>query len=161
MSARPPIRPRTRCTRLLLLRAAVSPATTTDGTSFITALVNAGIMPGIKVDLGAKPLAGHAGVRLDDHHVGAGGVQCSDERLVAAVGAGNSAGDVAAGELRLSWTYSDNVHDEATITQENVEPRPGSLAMTRRPWCRLSTCLTIESPRPVPPDSRERLDDTR
>ncbi|MGH3842539.1 MAG: non-ribosomal peptide synthase/polyketide synthase, partial [Pseudonocardiaceae bacterium] len=26
-------------------------------------------------------------------------------------------GVIAAGELRLSWTYSDNVHDEATITQ--------------------------------------------
>ena len=50
---------------------------------------------------------------------------------------------------------------EASITQEKVEPRPGSLSITRRPWCRFSTCLTMDRPRPVPPDSRERLDDTR
>ena len=34
---------------------------TTDGEAFATVLVNAGIVPGIKVDLGAKPLAGHPG----------------------------------------------------------------------------------------------------
>jgi fructose-bisphosphate aldolase class I len=33
----------------------------TDGTSFIQVLADAGIIPGIKVDLGAKPLAGHPG----------------------------------------------------------------------------------------------------
>ncbi|MDQ2666702.1 MAG: fructose-bisphosphate aldolase class I [Gemmatimonadota bacterium] len=39
---------------------------TTDGTSFITVLANAGIMPGIKVDLGAKPLAGHPGETITE-----------------------------------------------------------------------------------------------
>src|SRR5579872_5223744 len=32
--------------------------TTTDGIPFVKVLVDAGIMPGIKVDIGAKPLAG-------------------------------------------------------------------------------------------------------
>ncbi len=35
--------------------------TTRDGTSFVKRLVDAGIIPGIKVDLGAKDLAGHPG----------------------------------------------------------------------------------------------------
>ncbi|CAN5862904.1 fructose-bisphosphate aldolase class I [soil metagenome] len=39
---------------------------TTDGTPFITVLADAGIMPGIKVDLGAKPLAGHPGERITE-----------------------------------------------------------------------------------------------
>lgn len=34
---------------------------TTDGTPIITVLIDAGIIPGIKVDLGAKELAGHPG----------------------------------------------------------------------------------------------------
>ncbi|MEO8564144.1 MAG: class I fructose-bisphosphate aldolase [bacterium] len=39
---------------------------TTDGTPFITVLANAGIVPGIKVDLGAKPLAAHPGERITE-----------------------------------------------------------------------------------------------
>jgi fructose-bisphosphate aldolase class I len=35
--------------------------TTRDGTSFVKLLLDAGIIPGIKVDLGAKDLAGHPG----------------------------------------------------------------------------------------------------
>ena len=34
---------------------------TSDGVPFLTVLVDAGIVPGIKVDLGTKPLAGHPG----------------------------------------------------------------------------------------------------
>ena len=45
--------------------------------------------------------------------------------------------------------------------QANSLPRPTSLWISRRAWCRPSTCLAIASPSPVPPDSRERLVDTR
>src|SRR5690606_8073056 len=45
--------------------------------------------------------------------------------------------------------------------QEKVLPRPTSLSIPSRAWCRLRTCLTIARPSPVPPDSRERLVDTR
>jgi len=37
-----------------------------DGTPFITVLVEAGIIPGIKVDLGAKDLAGHPGEKVTE-----------------------------------------------------------------------------------------------
>jgi hypothetical protein len=46
-------------------------------------------------------------------------------------------------------------------TSLNVEPLPGSLAMSSSPPWRCMTCLTIASPSPVPPDSRERLPSTR
>ncbi|MDQ2929336.1 MAG: fructose-bisphosphate aldolase class I [Gemmatimonadota bacterium] len=39
---------------------------TTDGTPIITVLIAAGIIPGIKVDLGAKDLAGHPGERITE-----------------------------------------------------------------------------------------------
>ncbi len=39
---------------------------TTDGTPFLTVLANGGIIPGIKVDLGAKPLAGHPEERITE-----------------------------------------------------------------------------------------------
>ena len=39
---------------------------TTDGVAFATVLVNAGIVPGIKVDLGAKPMAGHPGEKVTE-----------------------------------------------------------------------------------------------
>ncbi len=39
---------------------------TTNGTLFIAILVNAGIIPGIKVDTGAKALAGHPGERITE-----------------------------------------------------------------------------------------------
>ena len=39
---------------------------TRDGTPFVRILTNAGIMPGIKVDLGAKDLAGHAGEKITE-----------------------------------------------------------------------------------------------
>src|SRR5690606_13242970 len=45
--------------------------------------------------------------------------------------------------------------------QEKMLPRPTSLAISRRASCRFSTCLTMARPRPVPPDSRERLVETR
>src|SRR5674476_101827 len=35
-----------------------------DGTPFAKAVIDAGIIPGIKVDLGAKDLAGHPGERI-------------------------------------------------------------------------------------------------
>ncbi len=37
-----------------------------DGTSFVRVLTDAGIIPGIKVDSGAKPLAGHPGERVTE-----------------------------------------------------------------------------------------------
>src|SRR6476469_2872113 len=45
--------------------------------------------------------------------------------------------------------------------QEKQLPRPTSLAMSRRAWCRLSTFLAMARHSPVPPLSRERLVDTR
>ena len=39
---------------------------TTAGEAFATVLVNAGIVPGIKVDLGAKPLAAHPGEKVTE-----------------------------------------------------------------------------------------------
>lgn len=39
---------------------------TTDGVPFLTVLADAGIVPGIKVDLGAKPLAGHPGEKVTE-----------------------------------------------------------------------------------------------
>ncbi len=38
----------------------------TDGQAFATVLVNAGIVPGIKVDLGAQPLAAHPGEKVTE-----------------------------------------------------------------------------------------------
>src|ERR1700722_16324966 len=37
-----------------------------DGTSFIKAITGAGIIPGIKVDIGAKALAGHPGEKITE-----------------------------------------------------------------------------------------------
>ena len=37
-----------------------------DGTSFVKAIADAGIIPGIKVDTGAKAMAGHAGERITE-----------------------------------------------------------------------------------------------
>src|SRR6478672_2592606 len=45
--------------------------------------------------------------------------------------------------------------------QAKVLPLPTSLAMSRRASCRPSTCLAMARPSPVPPDSRERLVETR
>lgn len=39
-------------------------------------------------------------------------------------------------------------------TQEKVLPSPGSLVISSRPWWRCSTCFTMASPRPVPPEER-------
>src|SRR3546814_10160113 len=45
--------------------------------------------------------------------------------------------------------------------QLKVLPWPTSLSISSRAWCSCRMCLTIDRPRPVPPDSRERLVDTR
>src|SRR5690606_13091331 len=45
--------------------------------------------------------------------------------------------------------------------QVKTLPRPTSLSMSSRAWCRWRMCLTMDRPRPVPPDSRERLVETR
>lgn len=37
-----------------------------DGTPFIKAIIDAGIIPGIKVDIGAKDMAGHPGEKITD-----------------------------------------------------------------------------------------------
>ncbi len=39
---------------------------TTDGTPLVKVIIDAGIIPGIKVDTGAKPLAGHPGERVTE-----------------------------------------------------------------------------------------------
>jgi len=39
---------------------------TEDGTSFVKALTDAGIIPGIKVDIGAKEMAGHPGEKITE-----------------------------------------------------------------------------------------------
>ena len=39
---------------------------TTDGTPFVKVLIDAGIIPGIKVDIGAKDLAGHPGEKITE-----------------------------------------------------------------------------------------------
>jgi fructose-bisphosphate aldolase class I len=39
---------------------------TTDGSPFLTVLADAGIIAGIKVDLGAKPMAGHPGEKVTE-----------------------------------------------------------------------------------------------
>ena len=61
---------------------------TTGGDAFATALVNAGIAPGIKVDLGAQPLAGHPGEKVTE------GLDGLRERLAeyAALGRGSRNG---------------------------------------------------------------------
>src|ERR1700686_4915546 len=38
----------------------------TDGTPFVKAIIDAGIIPGIKVDAGAKNLAGHPGEKITE-----------------------------------------------------------------------------------------------
>ena len=55
---------------------------TKDGVPFVTVLRDAGIIPGIKVDLGAKLLAGHAGERVTE------GLDGLRERLAAYVAMG-------------------------------------------------------------------------
>ena len=47
------------------------------------------------------------------------------------------------------------------ISKRNVLPRPGALVTETSPPCSVTMCLTIESPRPVPPSSRERALSTR
>ena len=44
---------------------------------------------------------------------------------------------------------------------ENVEPLPSSLSISSTPRCRLTMCLTIASPSPVPPALRDRPLSTR
>jgi len=57
---------------------------------------------------------------------------------------------------RSSWSAGAMQRSRENNTL-NVLPRPGSLATSRRAWCRFTTCLTMASPSPVPPVSRERL----
>ena len=45
--------------------------------------------------------------------------------------------------------------------KRNSDPLPGSLCTSNSPPWRCTTCLTIDSPSPVPPVSRERLPSTR
>src|SRR5690606_45624 len=67
---------------------------------------------------------------------------------------------VAAAHAGLPWARRGRTRS-APKWQEKVLPRPTSLSIASRAWCRPSTCLTIASPRPVPPFSRERLAETR
>src|SRR5690606_16056064 len=71
-----------------------------------------------------------------------------------------AAARAATGHPRTPWARRGHTRSAAKW-QENVLPLPTSLATCSRAWCRPSTCLTIASPSPVPPLSRERLADTR
>ena len=55
---------------------------TTDGTPFLAVLEKAGILPGIKVDIGAKAMAGHPGEKITE------GLDGLRERLAAYAGMG-------------------------------------------------------------------------
>jgi fructose-bisphosphate aldolase class I len=85
--------------------------TTKDGTPLVKVLIDAGIMPGIKVDIGAKPLAGHPGERitegLDGLRVRLGkyvqmGARFAKWRAVMAVGDGMPS-RVASRPTRTRW----------------------------------------------------------
>ncbi len=77
---------------------------TTDGTPFLTVLADAEIIPGIKVDLGARPIAGHPGEKTTE------GLDGLRERLA-------ESGDLASARLnaidtdrsRLPWPVSVSV----------------------------------------------------
>ncbi len=62
---------------------------------------------------------------------------------------------------RLSWPALAVRSRDAGSQARKVLPRPTSESTSSWPWCRISTCLTIASPSPVPPVSRERLRSTR
>jgi hypothetical protein len=62
--------------------------------------------------------------------------------------------EVGGGESTLRTRAAGN-------TSLKLEPLPGSLLISSSPPWRWATCLTIDSPRPVPPVSRERLPSTR
>ena len=70
----------------------------------------------------------------------------------------------SAASLRVAsdpWAGTRERTRTAGKTSRKVDPLPGSLSMSSSPPCRCMTCLTIASPSPVPPDSRERLLSTR
>src|SRR5664279_1227072 len=54
----------------------------------------------------------------------------------------------------LFWLFSSVGTGRMTV---KLDPSPGLLSMARRPPWRLTMCLTMASPRPVPPFSRERF----
>src|ERR1700690_2395069 len=71
---------------------------TKDGTPFVRAIIDAGIIPGIKVDTGAKDMAGHAGEKVTEGLDGLRerlaeyfkmGARFAKWRAVFAVGGGN------------------------------------------------------------------------
>jgi len=54
--------------------------------------------------------------------------------------------------------FSARIAGKSTV---KVEPSPWRLSMMSRPWWRLTMCLTMARPKPVPPRSRLRLTSTR
>ena len=84
------------------------------------------------------------------------GRQCALHRRVPAVPAiaRRAAIRSAAAEARLAQSAAGNI----TV---KVEPLPGVLWMSSRPRWRLTTCLTMARPSPVPPSWRERAASTR
>ena len=47
------------------------------------------------------------------------------------------------------------------MVKRKVEPRPGALSTHTSPPISWTRCFTMESPKPVPPFSRERAESTR
>ena len=90
-------------------------------------------------------------------------------RVVERGGGGGRGGDVGGnvcGDVLGHGTTRAGLCSRATTRsgpkwQAKVLPLPTSLWMSRRAPCRPSTCLAMARPRPVPPDSRERLVETR
>jgi len=78
--------------------------------------------------------------------------------LVTAFSAGRMACVTRQAALRLATSAMTRARGSHS---EKVLPAPGTDTMSRRPWCRSITCLTMANPRPVPPVSRERLLSTR
>ena len=65
------------------------------------------------------------------------------------------------GEPRFERAARHLAAQAAGSTTVKVEPLPGVLWMSSRPRWRLTTCLTMARPRPVPPSWRERAASTR
>jgi len=82
-----------------------------DGTPFVKVITDAGIIPGIKVDTGAKDMAGHPGEKITEGLDGLRdrlaeyfqmGARFAKWRAVIAIGAGIPAG-VASRPTRTRW----------------------------------------------------------
>ena len=74
-----------------------------DGTPFIKAIIDAGIIPGIKVDTGAKDLAGHPGEKITE------GLDGLRDRLAEYSANGRPFCQVAGGDYRWAMAFPAGV----------------------------------------------------